>query len=386
MYNALSRFSEIEIFNIVISQDLTQSEVINDTVIIKSNKKARQKPSKTLLAQFRRSIVKINPDLIHIWGTEWNGAYLATKAHFQIPILVSIQGIADSVKRKLKGSRNTLEVLRWLTIHDLVAPSGLFRQYRDLRRTSKMELKAIQKFHYFECATAFMEAWVRSINKTAEIFNCNSILRSSFYRNRWSEISMNRFSLFLPDAFTTYKGFDVMLKAAKILIKEFPALQIRVAGNIPRKSFLKASGYERYLHDIIEKNNLKDSVIFLGPLTSDQLSKEMLSSNCVVISSLIESQSLILLESMMLGVPTVASYAGGMPELFTHMQSALGYPVGDHVTLAHSIRNLFNNPNLAVEISENAYILAHSRNDKMACAIDMINIYKEILEKRQGSV
>jgi len=129
MYNALSRFSEIEIFNIVISQDLTQSEVINDTVIIKSNKKARQKPSKTLLAQFRRSIVKINPDLIHIWGTEWNGAYLATKAHFQIPILVSIQGIADSVKRKLKGSRNTLEVLRWLTIHDLVAPSGLFRQY-----------------------------------------------------------------------------------------------------------------------------------------------------------------------------------------------------------------------------------------------------------------
>jgi glycosyltransferase involved in cell wall biosynthesis len=384
MYDALSIIGEIEIYNIVISRDLTRGEVTNNTIIIKSTTRNRQKPGKRLIEQFNQSIVEINPDLVHIWGTEWNGAYLASKAQLRIPVLVSIQGIADTVKRQIKGTRNTIEILRWLTIHDLFASSGLISLYRDMTRTTKMEIEAIERLHYFECATPFMEAWVRSINNQAEVFCCNSILRSIFYRFKWSDISIKRYSLFLPDAFTSYKGFDVMLRATKILIKEFPSLQIRVAGTIPRKGFFWTSGYERYLNGIIENNDLKARVIFLGPLTSGQLSREMLLSNCVVISSLIESQSLILLESMMLGVPTVASYAGGMPELFTNMQSALGYPVGDHIALAHSIRRLFNDPKLAIEISENAYNLAHRRNEELGCTNVMVNIYKTILAKSKG--
>jgi len=381
MYNALSRLEGIDIINIVISHGLNQGPALGNTVIIESNTKNRQRPGRELIELFREVVSKIKPDLIHIWGTEWNGSYITVMANLGIPVLVSIQGITASVRKHLSGNRKTIEILRWLTIHDLIAPSGLMSIYRDLKRTSTMEFKAIEQLHYFECATPFMEAWVRSVNNKAEVFQCNSILRPVFYKFRWSESSMQNHSLFLPDAFMSYKGFDVMLKSAEILIKEFPYLQIRVAGVVPRKGFFEASGYERFMHSIIKKKNLESKIVFLGPLKSDRLCHEMLSSHCVVISSFIESQSLILLESMMLGVPTIASYAGGMPDLFTNMQTALGYPAGDHISLAHRVRSLFNNQNLANQISSNAYNLAHKRNEQLSCAEGMANIYRTVLHK-----
>lgn len=383
MYNALIGIKGIDINNLVISHGLNKGQAQEGTIIIETKTKNRQKPGRELIKSFREAVISIKPDLIHIWGTEWNGAYIAVMANLEIPVLVSIQGIAERVMRNLGGNRKTIEVLRWLTIHDLIAPSGLMRIYRDLKRASKMEFKAIEHLHYFECATPYMEAWVRSINNQAEVFKCSSILRPVFYKFRWSTSSMQNHSLFLPDAFMSYKGFDVMLKATEILIKEFPFLQIRVAGVVPRKGLFKVSGYERYLHWIIKRKHLESKIVFLGQLKSDRLCQEMLSSHCVIISSLIESQSLVLLESMMLGVPTIASYAGGMPDLFTNMQTALGYPAGDHIALSQCARRLLNDQILANQLSSNAYNLAHKRNEQLSCAERMANIYTTIVAKTE---
>jgi len=380
MYNALKE-QNIDIINIALTAPYATSFDNKDTIILKAGANSRKKPAMDLVNIFKNHIEEINPDLIHIWGTEWNGSYIAMKAYLRVPVLISIQGMASILKNHVLGTLGIQSTLRWLTVHDLFAPSGLLSLYKSLYRTGKMELQVVNKMEFFECATPFMEAWVRSINPKAKIYNCPSVLRKDFYNNKWLSSNYNRYTLFLPDATTTYKGFDVMLKAAKILIREFPELQLRIAGPVPRKGFFIVKGYERYINHLLNDEEIKKRVTFLGPLTSDKLSKEMLSSNAVVISSIIESQGLVLLEAMMLGVPTIASYAGGMPDLFTHNYSAIGYPVGDSITLAHSIRKLFTNISLTEEIAENSYRIAQIRNNREMVSSKLIGIYSDIFDQ-----
>lgn len=379
LYNSMLTIDNINFVNIVLSQ--TKNEISDNKIVTIDYRGAiRHLPPNNTIETFKKCVREIEPDLIHIWGTEWNGSYIVAKARLNVPVLVSIQGIASINKDFVKGTLRISEVLKFLTIHDLFAPSGLLTLYRDLKRTGEMELNAVRYIKYIESATPFMEAWVGSVNPQAKMFNCPSVLRPPFYNYKWNIIKVSRYTLFLPNAVTGYKGFDVVLKAAKILVKEFPLLQIRVAGPIPRKGFIKVSGYERYIYRLITNYGLSDNVVFLGPLTAEQLCQEMVSIHAVVISSLIETQCLVLLEAMMLGVPTLASYAGGMPDLFTNMRTAIGYPVGDSVTLAYSIRRIFNDDSLATKLSESAFQLGHERNDVAKCTDNMKNIYQQVLE------
>src|SRR5258708_19667723 len=65
------------------------------------------------------------------------------------------------------------------------------------------------------------------------------------------------------------------------------------------------------------------------------------------ISSYIENSPNSLCEAMQVGLPCVATYAGGIPSLVEHEKTGLLFPTGEAPLLADAILRIFRNEDLA---------------------------------------
>ena len=119
--------------------------------------------------------------------------------------------------------------------------------------------------------------------------------------------------------------------------------------------------------------------MFLGALDAGQISENLLSASVFVHPSFIESYSLSVAEAMIVGVPSVISYAGAMPELAVDGESALYYPSGDAVLCAERICRILDSDELAQKLSKNARDIALRRNSHDKGVQRQLEIYHEVL-------
>ena len=113
-------------------------------------------------------------------------------------------------------------------------------------------------------------------------------------------------------------------------------------------------------------------------MLGEELVNEMRHCNVFVQSSYVESYSLALAESMAIGVPSVVSYAGAMPELAEENRMALFYSPSDYYKCAYQIERLLDNEELANNLSHNARELAIERNSVEFVVKKQISIYNAI--------
>jgi len=88
-----------------------------------------------------------------------------------------------------------------------------------------------------------------------------------------------------------------------------------------------------------------------------------------------------LAEAMIVGVPTVVSFAGAMPEFAEHYKSALFYNSIDHITCASHIDLLIQNKELSELLSRNARANRLKNNNINNILNTQLDIYKKILEQ-----
>jgi len=335
----------------------------------------RDKPNAAVLKAFQELVKDIQPDLIHVWGTEWYGPWLVANSVVDIPCLVSFQGIYNAVLRAMRARRQTWPALFFFGAQEL--RSFIRKPYEYRKCAAQMEQEAVSKLHFFDCATPYAEAWVRRWNPSAHLFSCPLLIRKAFSNNDWSIERIQRYSVLLPNAVNPLKGCDIALMGLDALMLEYPEMYIYIAGPVPRSNW-KATAYERYIWSLCRKNRLRGHVKFLGPLTDEQLAIQMARSHCVVTGSLQEHICTYMLEAMMVGSPLVVPFSGGMPDLFKHMETAIGYPVGDSTCLAHGVRRIFSNDDLARKLSTNAKQYARRQFEPNAVATQMLDIYRQI--------
>lgn len=81
----------------------------------------------------------------------------------------------------------------------------------------------------------------------------------------------------------------------------------------------------------------------------------MHNANAVVIPSFVESYCVAAKESLTVGVPTVISFSGAMPELAIHEKTALFFPPGDALICSNALEKFIVDKEYAKLISQNAY-------------------------------
>lgn len=298
---------------------------------------------------FREILKEVNPDILHIFGTEFPHALAASRA-FDKPerTLVGIQGIC-SIIAKDYGALLPKKVLEDVTFRDAIKKDSIKDQQKKFFERGKNEQELIRSVKYITGRTEFDKKTTAAINPNRVYFHMNESMRSCFYENinegKWKVDNVEDYSIFLGQGDYPIKGMHFLIEAAGELVKKYPNLKIYVAGNsiIDYKSIkdkLKTPAYGKYLRKLIKEYNLQNHVKVLGSLTSNQMKEQYLRSSVFVCPSYVENSPNTVAEAMLLGVPIVASDAGGITSVISEKEGFI-FKKGDVKRLARSIEKVW---------------------------------------------
>jgi N-acetyl-alpha-D-glucosaminyl L-malate synthase BshA len=125
----------------------------------------------------------------------------------------------------------------------------------------------------------------------------------------------------------------------------------RVNEKIPSRLLLVGEGTDlSKICNRVKELGLQNRVSFLGK--QDEVAQIISLADIMLLPSEKESFGLVALEAMACGVPTVASNAGGIPELVTHGQTGYLAPVGDTVQMSEYVIKLLSDEDLYESFSQ----------------------------------
>lgn len=164
--------------------------------------------------------------------------------------------------------------------------------------------------------------------------------------------------------------------------RDFPDVKLYIAGqdplSLPRGSIKRHIGYPMYLRHLIKTLGLEDCVEFTGILQTEDMVSRMVRSHVCLMCSMIENSPNTLGEAMILGVPTVSAFCGGVPSMATDEHDALFYRADDAVMLAYQIGRIFRDDELASRLSTNAQVRAQGTHDPQRNFQDLLRAYASI--------
>ena len=111
------------------------------------------------------------------------------------------------------------------------------------------------------------------------------------------------------------------------------------------KLFIIGSGpEEEYLKKLTNELNMKDSVVFTGRISNEELSKIVASSWLNVHTSVTEGWGLSILEAAAAGTPTVAYEVPGVEDAIENGFNGLKTKDGDRGALTEAALSILTNP------------------------------------------
>lgn len=345
-----------------------------------------------LAKEYLRAINDFKPDVIHVHGTEKNFGLLRKFIDESIPIVCSIQGIVSPCYDNLKHSVATVNIKKYRSIKNRLGRGGVNFALRKWKRYIRIEREIYNINNYFVGRTKWDNAQLMSLNPEAFYFHGEELLRAEFYKAKWEIDSCERHRIFVSSAASPLKGFHVLLKAAAILIRDYPDLKIVAPlSKIHMKSskwrdFLMSEDYANYLKAQIKKLGLEDHVIFKKMLSAAEMANEYCNANIFVLPSYIENSPNSLGESMMIGVPSVACAVGGVSSIVKDDESSLLFSPGDYAYLAFQIKRIFSDDELAKKIGREARMIAQKRHHLEQTPKQYISIYSSIINQHHENI
>ena len=332
-------------------------------------------------------IKKINPELVHIFGTEYAHSLIMVNLCNDIGIktIVSIQGLTSVYSRHFMANL-PYKIQKRFTIRDLIKRENLIIQQRKFEKRGNLEVQAIKRTKHVIGRTTWDKACTFLINSIATYHYCNESLREEFYKHMWDIDRCERFSIFTSQASYPIKGIHYVLEAMPLILEKYPKAKLYVAGHDITKSDtikqkIKLSSYAKYIRELIKKHRLEGIVIFTGLLDENQMCERYLKSNVFICPSSIENSPNSLGEAMILGVPCVASDVGGISDMIRHKDEGFVYQTDAPYMLAYYVCEIFKNEELALNFSANARKHALETHNRYENTRRLIEIYYDVFEK-----
>jgi glycosyltransferase involved in cell wall biosynthesis len=126
---------------------------------------------------------------------------------------------------------------------------------------------------------------------------------------------------------------------------------------------------------------LEKEVVFLGK--RDDVPALLRLSDIFVLPSLIENQSVSLIEAQIAGKAVIASNAGGLPEMVEHEVTGLLTPVGDTDALARNLHKLLKDDAYRAKLGANSQKWGMKQWSIDAMMKQMLKLYETAIEKRR---
>lgn len=327
------------------------------------------------------------PDVVHVFGTESAHSLAAVRAAKRAGLLdqtvVSIQGLVSVIGKYHYTAGLPAHVCRKRTLRDLIKWDNIERQRKEYIKRGTNEITLLQLAKHVIGRTDWDRACTKQINPALTYHFCDETLRDTFYKSVWNYDGCEKHSIFYSQCAYPLKGFHHMLDALALLARRYPDVRLYAAGPdlSANDSFLqkqKHTYYWKYIADKIRALRLEDHVKFLGILDEEAMKAAFLRANVFASASSIENSPNSVGEAMLLGVPTVASDVGGVKNMLRHEEEGYIYPFDAPYMLAHYIGEIFDHPDLAKKLSENARAHAAVTHSPEKNNEALLAIYKEL--------
>lgn len=341
------------------------------------------KYDRSLEPHWNKLLEEIKPDIIHIHGTELAHGIACINAAPTFRYVISLQGLASVIEEYFYAGIHPFKYLRHITLSDIKSRTTIFDGRRAIKARKSIELKYLNNCRHIIGRTFFDYSHVKSINPDVRYYYCGEALRPHFYEcERWTLSGKHNYTIFMSQAYSQWKGLHKLLMALSFIKKEYPGVQLRIAGadiTGGSKWVQRINSYGSYIRNLVRKLGVEENVTFLGSLDEEGMTLEYRSAHVFVMTSIIENSPNSLGEAQIIGTPCVASFVGGIPDMVDDGVNGLLYRYEDHIALAYKIIEIFADDDLAVSLSANGQKAAAKRHDRNSIANRTLEIYKQLL-------
>lgn len=293
-----------------------------------------------LEAYWHRVHDDFNPDVVHIHGSEYPHGLAYINACGPNGVVVSIQGLI-SVYTRYYASGIAFSDTKKTTFRDKIRRDGILRGQKSFEKRGRFEIELLSHVNHIIGRTEWDKAHAWAINPKAQYHHCGETLRDSFYSHKWSYDNCEPHSIFVSQASYPIKGVHMLFKALPLVLRHYPDTKVYVAGYDPTAApWWRIDGYGKYLKKQIARLGISEHIEFTGMLDEKAMCDRYLKSNLFVCCSAIENSPNSLGEAQLLGMPYVASFVGGVPEI-AGMNADVLYRFEETEMLAKKICDIF---------------------------------------------
>jgi glycosyltransferase involved in cell wall biosynthesis len=330
------------------------------------------------------------PDIIQIWGTEFLQGLCALKADVGIPSVIYMQGLLESIARYYESGIPHSVLKKYVSVHDILKRDSMLQQQCKYQRRAEYEKEMLALSTNIISENEWCNAHIKALVPNIHIYNCPLSINPVFSQFQWNISDVNQHSIVCNASGYPIKGLHILLHALALVRQSYPDVRLYVPGT-PQvqqasvKKFLKQSGYSKYIEAIIKQFKLENNVAWLGNLPQEQLAQQYSKSHVFVLCSAIENHSSSLKEAMITGVPSIASAVGGIPEYAINGENAILYRFEEYELLAEHIKQIFQDDDLAISLSQKARISMMSLHESANTYNTILRIYDDVIaSKNEG--
>lgn len=325
---------------------------------------------------FLKIIEDVKPDLIHIHGTE--GPFGLIQKYTDIPTVISIQGTITVYRYKFFSRISYTDILKYSYFKSFLLSRSFLNTYKVFAKLADREQKI------YSCSRNFIgrTAWDRRVTKilapAAKYYHNDEILRDAFYKNEYQYNKSERLILFTTTWLNIYKGLETVLDCANLLDANNLDYEWHVAGLKPSDEVVKIAAKNT-------KRPISKNIRFMGMLSPDSLAQALLKAGIYVMASHIENSPNSLCEAQMLGLPCIATNAGGTNTLLEDGKDGILIQDGDPYAMAGAVLEMNENYDQAIVYGKNARQKAQLRHNQEKITDDLLKIYDAVLNEKTST-
>lgn len=342
---------------------------IYNTIVKKLKRKFFYNNDKNEVNYYLKIIDDYKPDIIHVFGTEQSFGLLSS--YTKVPVVIHIQGILNPyLNAYYAPGSNILDLIK----QNILKPLKIFNLIQGMSNfkfNAHRESIILKNCKYYIGRTEWDKNVTSLYAPKSRYYYCSEVLRDVFYNAKaWQRKEQNKLTLISTISKTSYKGFDLILKSAKILqeLKEID-FEWNVFGIHEYKEWEMKLGI-----------NCNDVNVFLrGVADSSTLVDNIQKSDIFIHPSYIDNSPNSVCEAQMIGIPVISTNVGGISSLIENDKIGFLIPANDPYTLVTRIIEIKNNKSKAVHLGKNARNEAMIRHSKEKISTDLLKVYNLLI-------
>jgi len=325
-----------------------------------------------VLTAAARLVREVDPALVHLHGADWTCYGLAVH-DCGIPTVLSIQGSPTTIlPLYLRGLDR--HFLRSLSFEDFLKGRGPVHDYALMKARAANEAIIMASVNHIAGRTEWDRRLASIMAPQAVYHHCDEPMRLPFYQASWqADAAVPGRIVCIMSGDYLRKGVGTLLRAVGILRRAKPDIALVLAGFPPETE----SGRATMRH--IRALGIESCVTVMGDIDAQAVASELIRASVFVSSSHCENGSNALSEAQLVGVPCVASCAGGMVTTADHGSAALLVQDGDAEALAGAVLSLINDPQAATALGQRGRALATTRHNRDCILAQILSIYDTAL-------